>query len=280
MPIIEAVVLAVIQGLTEFFPVSSSGHLVLVRWAFGWDTFADQPNLELAFDVAVHLGTLTGAIAYFRADLIRYSRAGLGALVDPALRRSGDDDVRIAWLLVLTAVPGAIVGVFLADVLQVGETNVALVAVMLIVFGLLLAWADRRHGERPATSFGLRDAVAMGLGQAFALQPGVSRSGVTMTVSRTLGFSRDSAARLSFLMSVPIIAGAGLFSALDVFGGDGIPADFRTAFAVGFVVAAVTGWGAVWATLRIVRTRSFDGFVVYRVVLGVVVLALLATPWR
>ena len=280
MSIVEAVVLAVVQGLTEFFPVSSSGHLVLARWAFGWETFADQPNLELAFDVAVHLGTLTGAIAYFRKDLVRYARAGLGVLFDAERRRSGDEDARVAWLLVLTAVPGALVGVFLADVLQIGEGNVALVAVMLIVFGLLLAWADRRKGERPATSFGLRDAVAMGLGQAMALQPGVSRSGVTMTVARTVGFSRDAAVRLSFLMSVPIIAGAGLFSAVDVFGGDGIPADFRTAFAVGFVVAALTGWGAVWATLRIVRTRSFDGFVVYRVVLGVVVLALLATPWR
>ncbi|MGY6501586.1 MAG: undecaprenyl-diphosphate phosphatase [Acidimicrobiales bacterium] len=278
MSIVEAVVLAVIQGLTEFFPVSSSGHLVLARWAFGWDTFADAPNLELAFDVAVHLGTLTGAIAYFRRDLVRYAVAGLGALVDR--ERRTEDDARVAWLLLLTAVPGALVGVFLADLLQIGETNVALVAVMLIVFGLALAWADRRRGERPATAFGLRDAVAMGVGQAMALQPGVSRSGVTMTVARTVGFSRDAAVRLSFLMSVPIIAGAGLFSIVDVARTGGIPADFRVAFAVGFTVAAVTGWGAVWATLRIVRTRTFDGFVIYRVVLGVVVLALLATPWR
>lgn len=275
--ILQAVILAVVQGLTEFFPVSSSGHLALARWAFGWDVFADAPDLELAFDVAVHLGTLTGAIAYFWSDIVRYVTAGLGALVSSDHR--GTDDARIAWLLLLTAVPGAVVGVLFADALQV-DSNIALIAVMLIVFGLLLAWADRRHGQRELTTFRLRDAALMGLGQAMALQPGVSRSGVTMTVGRFLGFSRDAAARISFLMSIPIIAGAGLFSAVDVATGDGIPAEFRGPFLVGFVTAAATGWAAVWATLRIIRTRSFDVFVVYRVVLGVVVLVLLATPWR
>lgn len=277
MSILQAVILAIVQGLTEFFPVSSSGHLALARWAFGWDVFADAPSLELAFDVAVHLGTLAGAIAYFRADLARYVAAGLGALVDRERRRT--DDARIAWLLVVTAVPGAIVGVLLGDVLQV-ESNIALIAVMLIVFGLLLAWADRRRGTRELTTFRLRDAALMGMGQALALQPGVSRSGVTMTVGRFLGFERDAAARISFLMSIPIIAGAGLFSIVDVVTGDGIPADFRAPFAGGFVTAAITGWAAVWATLRIVRTRSFDVFVVYRVLLGAVVLLVLAAGWR
>lgn len=277
MSIVQAVILAVVQGLTEFFPVSSSGHLALARWAFGWDVFADAPDLELAFDVAVHLGTLTGAIAYFWSDVVRYTTAGLGALGSSERRRS--TDARIAWLLVLTAVPGALVGVFFADALQ-NDTNIALIAAMLIGFGLLLAWADRRHGRRELTSFGLRDAALMGLGQAIALQPGVSRSGVTMTVGRFLGLSRDAAARISFLMSIPIIAGAGLFSAVDVFTGDGIPSEFRVPFVVGFATAGLTGWGAVWATLRIVRTRSFDGFVIYRVVLGVLVLVLLATGAR
>ncbi len=277
MSILQAVVLAVVQALTEFFPVSSSGHLVLARWLFGWDVFDGAPDLELAFDVAVHLGTLAGAIAYFRHDLVRYVRAGLAAVLDSG--RRSDPDARIAWLLVVTAVPGAITGVLLGDALQ-NDTSIALIAVMLIAFGLLLAWADRRRGSRDITTFRLRDAIAMGLGQALALQPGVSRSGVTITVGRFLGFGRDSAARISFLMSIPIIAGAGLFSIVDVVRGSGVPEEFRTPFAVGFVVAAVTGWAAVWATLRIVRTRSFDVFVVYRVVVGVVVLVLLATPWR
>jgi undecaprenyl-diphosphatase len=275
--ILQAVILAVVQGLTEFFPVSSSGHLALARWAFGWDVFAGQPELELAFDVAVHLGTLAGAIAYFRADLARYISAGIAAVFHRDRRR--DHDARIAWLLVVTAVPGAIVGVLFADVLQV-DTSIALIATMLIVFGLLLAWADRRHGTRDITTFRLRDAALLGLGQALALQPGVSRSGVTMTVGRLLGFSRDAAARVAFLMSIPIIAGAGLFSAVDVAGGDGIPPEFRWPFVVGMVTAAITGWAAVWATLRIVRTRSFDVFVAYRVVLGLVVLLVLALGVR
>jgi undecaprenyl-diphosphatase len=277
MSVLQAVVLAVVQALTEFFPVSSSGHLVLARWLFGWDVFAGEPDLELAFDVAVHLGTLVGAITYFRHDLVRYVRAGIPAVWDAERRR--EPDARIAWLLVVTVVPGAITGVLLGDVLQ-NDTSIALIAVMLIVFGLILAWADRRRGTRVVTSFRLRDALAMGLGQALALQPGVSRSGVTITVGRFLGFGRDAAARISFLMSIPIIAGAGLFSIVDVVGDAGVPPEFRVPFAVGFVVAAVTGWAAVWATLRIVRTRSFDVFVAYRVVVGVAVLVLLATPWR
>jgi undecaprenyl-diphosphatase len=275
--ILQAVILAVVQGLTEFFPVSSSGHLALARWAFGWDVFAGEPDLELAFDVAVHLGTLAGAIAYFRADLARYISAGIAAILHAERRR--DHDARIAWLLVVTAVPGAIVGVIFGDLLQV-DTSIALIAIMLIVFGLLLAWADRRHGVRDITTFRLRDAALLGIGQALALQPGVSRSGVTMTVGRLLGFSRDAAARVAFLMSIPIIAGAGLFSAVDVARGDGIPPEFRWPFVVGIVTAGITGWLAVWATLRIIRTRSFDVFVVYRVVLGLVVLFLLAVGAR
>lgn len=277
MSVLQAVVLAVVQALTEFFPVSSSGHLVLVRWLLGWDVFAGAPELELAFDVAVHLGTLVGAITYFRHDLVRYVRAGIPAMWNPDRRRNAD--ARIAWLLVASAVPGAITGVLLGDLLQ-NDTSIALIAAMLIVFGVILAWADRRRGARDVTSFRLRDAAAMGFGQALALQPGVSRSGVTITVGRILGFGRDAAARISFLMSIPIIAGAGLFSIVDVVGDGGVPSEFRVPFAVGFVVAAVTGWAAVWATLRIVRTHSFDVFVVYRVALGVIVLVLLATPWR
>lgn len=276
MSVLQAVVLAVVQALTEFFPVSSSGHLVLARWLFGWDVFDDTPDLELAFDVAVHLGTLTGAIAYFRRDLIRYVRAGVVAVYDTDARR--ESDARIAWLLVVTAVPGAVTGVLLRDVLQ--NDNIVLIAMMLIGFGLVLAWADRRRGVREVATFRLRDAIGMGLGQALALQPGVSRSGVTITVGRFLGFGRDAAARISFLMSIPIIAGAGLFSIVDVARGPGVPDEFRTPFAVGFVVSAITGWAAVWATLRIVRTRSFDVFVAYRVLVGVAVLIILATPWR
>jgi undecaprenyl-diphosphatase len=280
VPILHAIVLAITQGLTEFFPVSSSGHLALVPWLFGWNDFEGRPELATAFDVALHLGTLAGAVAYFRKDMWRYARAGLAMVTDAELRRSPTTDGRIAWLLVFTAIPGAITGVLLGGLIDELDDDYWLIGVMLIVFGLVLAWADRLAGARPEEDFRFRDALLMGMGQAMALQPGVSRSGVTMTVGRWLGFQREAAVRISFLMSVPIIAGAGLYSLVEVMGEGGIPADMRPAFLVGMVTAAVTGWLAVWATIAIVRTRSFDVFVIYRIGLGVSVLAIAASGAR
>ena len=227
MPILHAIVLAVVQGLTEFFPVSSSGHLAIVPWLFGWDDFAGQPELATAFDVALHLGTLAGAVAYFRKDLWRYATAGVAMVGDAELRKNPTDDARIAWLLLFTAIPGAITGVLLGGVLDSLDDEFWFIGLMLIVFGLVLAWADRLAGSRPTEEF--RDALLMGAGQAFALQPGVSRSGVTMTVGRWLGFERQATVRISFLMSIPIIAGAGAYSLIEVLGAGGIPADMRPA---------------------------------------------------
>lgn len=271
MSILHAIVLGIVQGLTEFFPVSSSGHLALVPWLFGWDDFGDNESLAKAFDVALHLGTLVGAVAYFWQDLIRLLRSGLAVLFGERT-----DDGRIAWLLVASAIPAAITGVLFAPSIEQLDDEIWLIAIMLILGGLLLLWADRLHGERPAESFGLRDSMLMGLGQALALQPGVSRSGVTITTSRWLGFDRTAAARLSFLMSIPIIAGAGLYSFLDISSEGGIPSEFYAPFAAGMVSSAITGYIAVWATIKLVSTRSFAPFVVYRVLLGLGILALWA----
>jgi undecaprenyl-diphosphatase len=270
--IVHAIVLGAVQGLSEFLPISSSGHLVLVPWLFGWDDFSGRESLEKTFDVALHIGTLVGAIAYFRRDLLRLGVAGL--------TRPRTDDGRLAWLLLASAVPAAVTGALLADVIERNTDQIWLIAVMLVVFGLVLLWADRLHGHRPADAYRLRDALAMGIGQALALQPGVSRSGVTITVGRRLGFDRDAAARLSFLMSLPIIAGAIAFKGVDVLDEGGIPDDFVAPFVWGIVVSGITGWLAVWATLRIVRTRSFAPFVGYRLVVGAAVLALLASTFR
>jgi undecaprenyl-diphosphatase len=272
MPILHAIVLGAVQGFSEFLPISSSGHLVLVPWLFGWDDFAGRESLEKTFDVALHIGTFIGAVAYFRRDLVRLARAGF---TEP---RSGDG--RLAWLLVVSAVPAAVTGAVLADVIEEHTDQVWLIAVMLVAFGLVLLWADRLRGHRPIEAFRLRDALGMGIGQALALQPGVSRSGVTITVGRRLGFDRDAAARLSFLMSLPIIAGAVLFKGVDVMGEGGIPDGFAAPFVWGIVVSGVTGWIAVWATLRVVRSRSFAPFVVYRVLVGLGVLALAASTVR
>ena len=271
----RALILGIVQGLTEFLPVSSSGHLQLVPWLFEWNDFDGDDDLATAFDVALHVGTIVGAFAYFARDIARYLRAGLRSAL-PAGRRDGlTTDARVAWLLIVATVPAALTGVALESVLA-SDDHVWLTAVCLIVFGVVLAVADRRTGDREADSFSLRDAIFMGVGQALALQPGVSRSGITMTVGRALAFDRVAAARLSFLMSLPIIAGAGVYKFLDIGGLGGVPSDMRLAFAVGMGASAITGFLAVWGLLRLIARVTFDGFALYRVVAGLGVLVVLA----
>jgi undecaprenyl-diphosphatase len=272
VPILHAIVLGIVQGLTEFLPISSSGHLIIVPWLFGWDDFAGDPGLEKTFDVALHIGTLVGAVAYFRHDLVRLGKAALTA------PRSTDG--RLGWLLLVSTVPAAITGALLADFIEENTGQIWLIAVMLIVFGFVLLWADRLGGRRTIDEYRLRDALLMGAGQALALQPGVSRSGVTMTVGRFLRFDRDAAARVSFLMSLPIIAGAIVFSGVDVMTEGGIPDDMVAPFIWGIVASGISGWFAVWATLRIVRTHSFMPFVIYRWALGGLLLVLAASSFR
>lgn len=273
---IQAIILGVVQGLTEFLPVSSSGHLQLVPWLFGWDLFEGDESLGTAFDVAVHLGTLIGVVAYFWRDILRYATAGLTMVA----RRESSRDGRTAWLLLATMIPASIVGVVGGDVLDALDDHIWLTGLTLIGFGLLLLVADRLGGTRTEDTFGWRDAAALGLAQACALQPGVSRSGVTVTAARALKFDRSDAARLVFLMSIPVIAGAGVYSFLDIGGMSGVPADFRTAFALGMISSAVTGWFAVWGLLQYVRKNDFTPFVIYRVALGLFVLTLVATGVR
>ena len=270
MPILHAIVLGIVQGLSEFLPISSSGHLVLVRWLFGWDDLS--PDASTAFDVAVHVGTLAGATAYLRNDVVKYASAALA----PALGRGPlGPDGQIGWSLAVSAVPAGIVGVAAGDALRVTDRIVP-VAIALIVFGLLLEAADRLAERLAVADFGLWHALAMGAGQALALQPGVSRSGVTMTVARTLGYGREAAVRLAFLMSLPVIAGAGVYGLLEL----SVPASLWPPMAWGAASSAVTGWLAVWATTKIVTRVGLRPFVVYRVLAGCAVLALVATAWR
>lgn len=272
MSILHAIILGITQGLSEYLPISSSGHLVLVPWLFGWDDFAGNASLEKTFDVALHLGTLVGAVSYFRHDIVRLSRAALTA------PRSKDG--RLGWLVAVSALPAAVVGGLFADTIEENTDQVWLIAVMLIFGALLLALADGTRGKRTIDEVGLGDAVAMGIGQAVALQPGVSRSGVTITVGRFVGLGRDGAARFAFLMSLPITAGALLFKWVDVQGDGGIPVDLRVPFGCGIVASGITGYIAVWGTLRLIRTRSFAPFVLYRILVGVAILLLLATTFR
>ncbi len=276
MPIVHAVILGIVQGLAEFLPISSSGHLLLVPWLFGWDDFGD-PGIKKAFDVSLHLGTLVAVVVYFRKDLVIYVREGVRLVV--ARRRPHTTEGKLAWLLVVSALPAAAVGAVFENTIDEVLGTPALIAVSLIVFGLVLAWADRRTGNRHIDDYGGSDALKVGLAQVLALNPGTSRSGITITAARTIGFDRDAAARISFLMSIPVTAGAVVFKMTKLVL-DGIPDGLIAPMIVGIVTSGVAGWFAVWGTIRLVRTRSFLPFVVYRIVLGVVVLLLLATGVR
>jgi undecaprenyl-diphosphatase len=275
MSIFHAIVLGLVQGFSEFLPISSSGHLILTRWVFGWD---DQPaDIEKAFDVALHLGTLVAVVAYFRHELVVYVREGLRLIW--RRERPVNADGRVAWLLVVATVPAALVGALFESQIDSRLGTPAIIAVSLIVFGLLLWWADRQVGRRQVDDFQVRDSLIVGAAQALALNPGTSRSGITITAARQIGFDRDAAARISFLMSLPVIAGAVVLKV----GGlvlDGIPDGLLTPMIVGMVTACLSGWVAVWGTLRLVRTRSFTPFVVYRVTVGVLVLIAIGAGWR
>lgn len=277
MPILHAIVLGLVQGLSEFLPISSSGHLLLVPWLFGWDDFKGDPGIEKAFDVALHIGTLVAAIAYFRNDIVRYVGAGVRTLV--RRERPIDTDGRVAWLLVLSSLPAAAVGAVFEDTIDEKLGTPTIIAISLIVFGVLLGVADKAVGLRNVDKYRVRDAVIVGAAQALALNPGTSRSGITMTAARQVGFDRDSAARLSFLMMIPVTAGAVGLKMVKLIG-DGIPNGLAVPMMVGIVTSGISGWLAVWGLLRLVRTRTFTPFVVYRVLLGVVVLGIVASGWR
>ncbi len=266
MPLLHAIVLGIVQGLSEFLPISSSGHLLVVPWLFGWDELAERPELNLTFDVALHIGTFLALVVYFRHDLRNLASAALSSLRH---RRIEGRDERLVWLLIVASLPAATVGLILDSLLADRNGGFIVVGAMLVLFGFVLLAADRLIGSRSVEAFSVRDALLMGTAQAVALQPGVSRSGATISMGRFLGFERAAAARISFLMSIPITGGLGLYKTIQVFVvGDGIPPGFAAPFFWGTVASAVTGFFAVSALLRLIRTRSFRPFVVYRVIAG------------
>ncbi len=276
MSILHAIVLGLVQGLTEFLPVSSSGHLILTPWLFGWNDLNDVA-IERAFDASLHLGTLIAVLFYLHADLVPYVREGVKVVVSP--KRANMVVGRRAWLFVLSAVPAGIVGAVAEDWIVEKLGTPALIAISLMVFGVVLVWADRQHGTRNIDSFTTRDALLIGAAQVLALNPGTSRSGITITAARKFGYSRDAAARISFLMSVPVIGGAVLLK-MTKLATDGIPDGLMLPMMVGIVTAGVSGWLAMWGMIRLLRTRSFTPFVLYRFAVGIGVLSILATSFR
>jgi undecaprenyl-diphosphatase len=280
MPILHAIILGLVQGFSEFLPISSSGHLALVPWLFGWNDFADVTNgasIEKAFDTALHLGTLVAVLFYLRTELIGYVREGIRIVVSP--QRADKQMGKRAWLFVASAIPAGIAGAIGQQWITDKLGTPVLIAVSLVVFGLLLLWADRQQGTRDVDTFTRKDALLIGLAQVLALNPGTSRSGITITAARKFGFSRDAAARVSFLMSVPVISGAVLFSLVKLVR-DGIPDGLIAPMIAGIIAAGVSGWVAMWGMIRILRTRNFNMFVMYRVAVGFGVLSIAASSWR
>jgi undecaprenyl-diphosphatase len=277
VPILHAIVLGIVQGLTEFLPISSSGHLILVPELFDWTELTRRPSLNKTFDVALHVGTFVGAGWYFRHDLARYIAAAWRSLRNRAIQTVNE---RIAWLLLISAVPGAIVGAVLGGVIEDNLGQPVLIGVMLIVFAVVLYLADRLPGRRHEDDFRLRDALLMGGAQAVALQPGVSRSGITISMGRWLAFDRRAATRLSFLMSLPIIAGAGLFEGFEVVRDGGIPDNYVAPFLWGMLAAAISSFLVIALLLKFLQTHTFTPFVVYRIVVGAAVIVIFATGLR
>ena len=276
MSIFHAIVLGLVQGLTEFLPISSSGHLILAPWLFGWNDFNDI-EIQRAFDAALHLGTLVAVLFYLRADLIPYVREGIKVVVAP--KKANKTIGRRAWMFVLSAVPAGIAGALAENWITEKLGTPALIAISLMLFGVVLVWADRQTGTRDLDSFSTRDALLIGAAQVLALNPGTSRSGITITAARKFGFSRDAAARVSFLMSVPVIGGAVLLK-LTKLANDGIPEGLLTPMIVGIIASGISGWIAMWGMIRLLRSRSFTPFVMYRFVVGISVLSILATSFR
>lgn len=264
---LQALVMGIVQGLTEFLPVSSSGHLIIVPFLAGWH---DPFITSLAFSVMLHVGTLAALLVYFRADWFRLVPAGLAAVRDRSL--AGDPNRRLAWLLVASAVPAAIAGVLLDDLISTAFREVGLVAVTLVIGGAILWFADR-GGPRTRDLEGvtLPIAVAIGAAQALALVPGISRSGISIAAARLAGLDRAAAARFSFLMATPVTAGAALFELRSLALGD-VAVDVGVGpLVVGMIAAFVSGAIAIGVLLRYLRTSSLNVFVWYRLLLAATV---------
>lgn len=270
---LEALLLGIVQGLTEFLPISSSGHLILVPWLQNYHFLGNNEAFNKTFDVALHAGTLVAVVAYFRVELVAMAHGFVRALRRRAIL---DDDERLACAVAIGTVPAVIAGGVGESVIEDHLGEPWQIAILLIAGGLLLAWADRRPQREGLADVDVRQGLYIGIAQALALAPGVSRSGITITTGRFLGLDRDAAARISFLLLVPVTAGAVMFKGYGAIS-DGLPHDVAGPMLVGTIAAAVSGYLAIAGLLALVRRRSYDIFVVYRVLVGVLVLALIAT---
>jgi undecaprenyl-diphosphatase len=275
MPLYQAIVLAVVQGLTEFLPVSSTAHLWLIPWIFNWK----DPGLT--YDVALHAGTLVAVLLYFWRYWLEMIKMVLGMSEGSAGTPANEgsfallgENRKLLWFLVIATIPGGIAGVLFERAADEQLRSPLIVGTALLVVGLVM-WAGERMGNREKSlgQIGLVDSIVVGVAQAFAVIPGVSRSGSTMAAGLFRGMNRETAARFSFLLATPLVAGACLKKGLEIHH-HGLPADMRMPFLVGIVVSALVGYAVIAVLIRYLERRTFTIFVVYRVILGVVLLAI------
>lgn len=274
-PVAQAIIMGLVQGLTEFLPISSSGHLILVPALLGWD----DPFIEsLAFSVMLHVATLLALLIYFRADWFRLVPAGLATLRDRSFR--GDADRRLAWMLALSTIPAVIAGLLLDDAIETTFREPRLVAVTLVV-GAAILWLAERVGRRSTPIGGLGFGAALGIGaaQALALVPGISRSGISISAGLFAGLDRESAARFSFLMATPITAGAGIWEIRKLVSGEsGIDVAIEPLL-FGMVASLLAGLVAIAGLLRFLRSHSTGVFIAYRIGLSALVLVAWLGLW-
>lgn len=258
MELMHIIWLALVQGLTEFLPVSSSAHLILVPSLLGW------PDQGLAFDVAVHLGTLIAVVAYFRHDIVTLFLAW----VESMTRRQMTPESRLAWGVILGTIPAGLVGLAFKDFIEINLRSPLVIATTTIIFGLLLWVADKRSKlVRSEYSLGWQDFLVIGGAQAMALIPGTSRSGITITAGLLLGLTREAAARYSFLLSIPIIVLSGLSVTKDLVE-SAVPVDWQ-ALSLGTVIAAISAFVCIHYFLAFINRIGMTPFVIYRLLLGV-----------
>jgi undecaprenyl-diphosphatase len=273
---LEALLLGIVQGLTEFLPISSSGHLILVPWLQDYTFLENHEDFNKTFDVALHAGTLIGAVGYFRHEVVTFTVAFVHSL----RRRTIETvDERIAWAIAIGTIPAVIAGGLGASFIEDHLGEPWMIGIQLIVFGALLAWADRLPQTREFDQVSIRDGWWIGVAQVLALAPGTSRSGITITAARYLGFDRDTAARVSFLLLIPAVTGATVYSAYEAIQ-EGLPEGVAGPMIVGTIASAISGYIAIAWLLRLVRTHSYRPFVLYRYFAGAGVLLLIATGVR
>ncbi|HRH23748.1 MAG TPA: undecaprenyl-diphosphatase UppP [Candidatus Magasanikbacteria bacterium] len=264
MTVIQAIVLGIVQGLSEFLPISSSGHLILVPVVFGWDVQAQS------FDIVLHVATLVAVLFFFRARVVRIGRA----LID---FRNPTIDRTIGLAVIIATIPAALVGLLFGDKIESMFRSPQSVAISLIIGACILFVADRyihrRHETHPISKVSFRNAIVVGCAQVLAFVPGMSRSGVTISAALFQNFSKTAAAEFSFLMSIPIIVLAGMSALKDIIGVGGISHSVPSLIA-GFIAAVISGLVSIWLTLTVIRKVSFIPFVIYRIMIGVIILIL------